>query len=80
MIVLPAPGSSASRKRMRGSFKKVVVDRIELVRQGIDSGDREREERIVFVGQAQAVGLNAESEQPSVAVERLLLGGHGERA
>ena len=63
MIVLPAPGSSASRKRMRGSLQEVVVDRLELVRQRIDAGDGEREVRVVLVGEAEPVGLDAEAEE-----------------
>ena len=62
MIVLPAPGSSASRKRTRGHLDEVVVDRFELVRQRIDAGDGEREVRIVFVGQGEPHGLDAETE------------------
>ena len=58
MIVLPAPGSSASRKRMRGSLQEVVVDRLELVRQRIDAGDGEREVGVVLVGQAQPQGFD----------------------
>src|SRR5438128_11519072 len=63
MIVLPAPGSSARRKRMRGQAQEVIVDRFELVRQRIDARDGEGEERIVFVGQPEAVGRAAETEQ-----------------
>ena len=71
MIVLPAPGSSASRKRIRGNLHEVAVDRLQLVRQRIDAGDRQREERIVFVGQTEAMGLDAEAKQSGIAVERL---------
>ena len=57
---------------------EVVVDRFELVRQRIDAGDGEREVRVVFVGQAEAMGLDAEAEQAGVAVEGLLIGRDGE--
>ena len=43
-------------------LQEVVVDRLELVRQRIDAGDREREVRVVLVGQAEARGLDAEAE------------------
>ena len=55
-------------------FQEVVVDRLQLVRQRIDAGDREREERVVLVGQAEPVGFDAEAEQAGVAVKWLLLG------
>ena len=74
MIVLPAPGSSARRNRMRGSLQEVVVDRLELVRQRVDAGDGEREVGVVLVGEAEAHGLDAEAEARRVAVERLALG------
>ena len=60
---------------MRGQLQEVVVDRFELVRQRIDAGDREREERVVLVGQPEPVGLDAEAEEPGVAVEGFGLGG-----
>ena len=62
MMVLPAPGSSASRKRMRGSLQEVVVDGLELVRQRIDAGDGEGEVGVVLVGEPQAHGLDAQAE------------------
>ena len=52
-------------------LEEVVVDRFELVRQRIDAGDGEREVRVVLVGQAEPLGLDAEAEQRRVAVERL---------
>ena len=54
-----------------GQLEEVVVDRLELVRQRIDAGDREREVRVVLVGQAEALGLDAQAESAGIAVERL---------
>ena len=50
MMVLPAPGSSASRKRMRG-LQEIVVDGFELVRQRVNPRDRQRKVGIVLVGE-----------------------------
>ena len=69
MIVLPAPGSSASRNRSgwRGSIS--LVDGGDLVRQRIDERGVDGEQRIEEVGQADAVGLGDQPEQRAVAVE-----------
>src|SRR5207302_1040558 len=45
-------------KANAGQPEEVIVDRFELVRQRIDAGDGKREEGVVFVGQAEAVGLD----------------------
>ena len=50
-------------------LQEVVVDGLELVRQRIDAGDREREVRVVLVGEAKARGLDAEPEAQAVAIE-----------
>jgi hypothetical protein len=50
-------------------FEEVAVDRLELVRERIDAGDRQREEGIVFVGQSQPMGFDPQPEQSRVAVE-----------
>ena len=68
MIVLPAPASSASRKRTRASFEEVVVDRLQLVGQRIDAGDGQAEVGVELVGDPERVGLKAEPQQLSVAV------------
>ena len=49
--------------------EKVVVDRLELVRERIDPGNREPEVRVELVGDAECVGLEAESQQAAIAVE-----------
>ena len=41
---------------------EVVVDRFELVRQRVDAGDREREVRIVLVGQPETQSLDSRAE------------------
>ena len=69
MIVLPAPGSSASRKRSgwRGSIS--LVDGGDLVRQRIDQRRVDGQQRIEEVGQPDAVGFGKQPEQGAVAVE-----------
>ena len=61
-----------------GQLEEVVVDRLELVGEGIDAGDREREERVVFVGQPEPMGLDAQAEQGRVAIEALVYRGAAE--
>ena len=53
-------------------LEQVVVDRFELMRQRIDARDREPEVGIELVGDAERVGLEAEPQQASVAVEGVL--------
>jgi len=50
-------------------FQEVVVDRLQLVRERIDTGDGQGEERVVLVGQAQALRFHAEAERAGIAVE-----------
>src|SRR5208282_1025858 len=49
-------------------LQKVVVDRLELVGERIDSGNGEREERVVLVGQPETMGLDAQPEQGRVPI------------
>ena len=49
-------------------LEEVVVDGLELVRQRIDPGDREREVGVVLVGEPEPLGLDAEPEENGVAV------------
>ena len=69
MIVLPAPGSSARRKRSgwRGSIS--LVDGGDLVRQRLDERGVDGQQRVEEVGEADALGLGGEPEQRAVAVE-----------
>ena len=53
-------------------LEQVVVDGLELVRQRIDTRDRETEVRVELVGDAEGVSLKAEAEQSAVAVEGVL--------
>ena len=48
-----------------GQLEEVVVDGLELVRQGIDAGDGEREVGVVLVGEPEPLGFDAEPEQAS---------------
>ena len=75
---LAGPGVVGQEEADAGQLQEIAVDRFELVRQRIDAGNGQGEERVVFVGQAEAMGLDAEAEQPGVAVERLLVGGNGQ--
>src|SRR5208337_517535 len=47
----------------------VAASTFELVWDGIDAGNREREERVVFVGQPETMGLDAQTEQGRVPIE-----------
>ena len=53
-----------------GELEEVVVDGLELMRQGIDPGDRERKVGVVLVGEREPLGFDAEPEQGRVAIER----------
>ena len=59
-------------------LQEVVVDRLELVGEGIDAGNREREERVVFVGQPKTMGLDAQTEQGRVTIEAFVYRGAAE--
>src|SRR5262249_34561467 len=50
---------------------QVVVDRLELMRERINSGYGEAEVRIELVGDAERVRLKAETQEPTIAVEGL---------
>ena len=47
----------------------MFVDRFQLVGQGVDMRDRETEVGIVFVSDAERVGLKPESEHVAVPIE-----------
>ena len=69
MMVLPAPASSASRKRAHaGELEEVPVDRFELVRQRVHARDGKPETGIELVGDAERIGLETEAQKPPVAV------------
>ena len=69
MMVLPAPGSSASRKRSgcRGSMR--LVDRGDLVRQRLDQRGVNGQDRIEEMRQADALRLGDQAEERAVAIE-----------
>ena len=70
MIVLPAPGSSASRNRSgwRGSIS--LVDRLDLVRQRLEVRGLDGQERVEHPGQLDPARLGGEPEELAVGVER----------
>ena len=73
---LPGAGIIGQQEADARQTEEVAVDRFQLVRQRIDAGDGEREVGVVFVGQPQPMGLDAEAEQPGIAVERFAFGRH----
>ena len=56
-------------------FQEVAIDGFELVGKGIDPGDREREIRVVFVGEAESVCFDADAEVLGGSVEGFGLSG-----
>jgi hypothetical protein len=42
--------------------QEIIVNSLQLVRERINSRDREREKRVVLIGQAEAGGLDAQAE------------------
>ena len=65
---LAGPGVVGEQEPHRGQFEEVLVDGLELVREGVHAGDRETEIRVELIGDAQGMGLEAETKEPSVAV------------
>ena len=68
---LPRPGVVGEKEADARELEEVVVDRFELVGQGVNSGDGKRKIGVVFVGQAEPVGLDSDSEARSRTVKRL---------
>ena len=66
------PGIVGQQEADSRQLQEVVVDRLKLVGQRIDAGDREREERVVLVGQAQPMSLDTQAEERRVAIEALV--------
>jgi hypothetical protein len=73
MIVLPAPGSSASRKRSGVRGKELAVDRAQLVGQRLDVRGRDREHRVGQAGELDPLALGDELEVGGESVERTRL-------
>ena len=69
---LAGAGVVGQEEAHAGELQQVVVDRLELVRQGIDARDRQAEVRIELVGDAERVSLDAQAKQAAVAVEGVL--------
>ena len=59
---LAGPRVVGDQKPDAGLGEQVAVDRIHLVRQRIDLGDRDGEVRVVLVGQPDAMGFGGEPE------------------
>ena len=66
---LAGAGVVGEQEAHRGQLEEVVVDRFELVGQGIDAGDGQPEAGVELVGDAEGVGLEPEAQEPAVAVE-----------
>ena len=73
MMVLPGAGVVGQKEADARELEEVVVDRFELVGQRVDAGDGKREIGVVFVGQAEPVGLDADAEARGRTVKRLAL-------
>ena len=69
---LAGPGVVGQEEPDAGELQQVVVDRFELVRQGIDARDGQAEVGIKLVGDAQRISLDAEAKEVPVTVERHL--------
>ena len=59
----------SQEKPAPGGLEKVIVNSVELMRQGIDPRDGETEVGVVFLGQRDADGFEAELEQARLALE-----------
>ena len=64
MMVLPAPGSSASRNRSGWRGQHLAVDGGDLVRQRFDPGAVDGEVGIEKMCEPDALGLGGDPEQP----------------
>ena len=73
MIVLPAPGSSGSRKRKRLPRQHLAVHGGDLVGQRLNLAGGDRKVRIEQVGKADALCLRRKTQLVAISVE-------GERA
>ncbi len=71
MIVLPAPGSSASRKRKWLARQHLAVDGCDLVRQRFDLGGADGEIGIEQIGKPDAVGLGRKPQKAAIGIERV---------
>ena len=76
---LAGPGIVGEQEADPGKLEEILVDRFELMGERIDAGDREGEERVVFMGEAEPVRLNAEPESAGIAVKGNAIGEHLER-
>ena len=65
---LACPGIVGQQEADAGQLQKIVVDGLELVRQRIDAGDREAEVGVKFPGNAERIGLKAQTKKASVAL------------
>ena len=68
MMVLPAPCIVGEQEAHAGQLEEVLVDRFELVRQRINARDGKPKIGIELVGDAERIGLEADSQKLSVAV------------
>ena len=66
---LASAGVVRQQEAHAGELEEVIVDRFELVGQGIHARDGEPEVGVELVGDAEGIGLEAEAQEPSVAVE-----------
>jgi hypothetical protein len=66
---LASSGVIREQKADSGLFEQVVINRLKLMREGIDAGDRKAEVRIEFEGNAKRIGLDAEPQEVAFPTE-----------
>jgi len=64
---LAGAGIVGEQEADAGGLQQIVVNRFQLVKQGIDPRDRQAEVGVEFVGDAQRVGLQPEPDQVAIA-------------
>ena len=75
MIVLPAPGSSASRNRSGGPRQQLAVDGLDLVRQRLQVAGGHGQHRVEPARHLDPDGLSGQPVRGGVTVEsRLVVG------
>jgi hypothetical protein len=69
MMVLPAPGSSASKEAQRLARQHRLIDGGDLMRQRIDDRGMDGQHRVEQVRQTDALRLGHQAEECAIAIE-----------
>jgi len=64
----PRPRIIRQKKAHPRELEERLIDRLELVRQGVHPGDRQPEVGIEFIGDSQGIGLQPEAEEVAIAL------------